>query len=157
VGGNQRAAQTIPPATRRKVMRRDHGRCRVPGCTHTQFVDVHNIRARADGGDHGEDYLIVVCCAHHRAAHAGRLIIEGSVSAALTFRHADGSYYGEAVSAENQDLQAKLFAALHGMGFGERETRRALDQVRRELPEEGDASVVLRAALLLLTERTKTC
>jgi hypothetical protein len=152
VGGTERATQTIPPATRRKIMRRDHGRCRVPGCTHTQFVDIHHIRARADGGDHDEDYLIVTCSAHHRAAHEGRLIIEGSVSIGLVFRHADGSSYGGAVSPNHQDLQTKLFAALRGMGFGERDTRSALKQVRENLLEEGDASVLLRAALLTLTE-----
>jgi hypothetical protein len=152
VGGGQRATQTIPPATRRKVMRRDHGRCVVPGCTHTQFVDVHHIRARADGGDHDEDYLIVTCSAHHRAAHDGRLIIEGSVSTGLVFRHADGSNYGGAVSPNEQDLQTKLFGALRDMGFGERETREALNQARETLPEEGDASALLRAALLALTD-----
>jgi hypothetical protein len=32
-----RATQTIPPALRRKVMRRDRGRCVVPGCRHATF------------------------------------------------------------------------------------------------------------------------
>jgi hypothetical protein len=151
VGARPRATQTIPPATRRKVMRRDGGRCVVPGCKHHQFVDVHHIRARADGGDHDEDYLTVMCSAHHRAVHEGRLIIEGSVSSGLIFRHADGSSYGGAVSPARQDLQTRLFQALRGMGFGERETRRGLDEARKKHSDATDPRVLLREALAALT------
>jgi hypothetical protein len=128
-------------------MRRDGGRCVVPGCQHHGYVDVHHIRARADGGDHDEDYLVVTCSAHHRAVHEGRLIIDGSVSGGLIFRHADGSTYGRAVSPPAQDLQTKLFQALRGMGFGERDTRRALEQLRREHADQSDLATLLRAAL----------
>jgi len=153
-GVTRRATQTIPPAVRRRVMRRDRKRCVVPGCTHTQFVDVHHLRARADGSDHDEDGLAVFCCAHHRAVHEGRIIVGGRVSTGLTFRHADGSTYGALPSPAAQDLQTKLFSALRGMGFGERETRRALDQLRLQFAEENNASVLLRAALATLTDRT---
>src|SRR5689334_10188437 len=37
------AARTIPAPMRRAVMARDHHRCRIPGCTNSQFVDVHHI------------------------------------------------------------------------------------------------------------------
>jgi hypothetical protein len=40
-----RATQTIPPALRRAVLRRDGGKCRVSGCRHAVFTDVHHIRA----------------------------------------------------------------------------------------------------------------
>jgi len=113
---------------------------------------VHHLRARADGGDHDEDSLALFCCAHHRAVHQGRLIVEGKPSTGLTFRHADGSSYGKPVSPQKQDLQTKLFAGLRGMGFGEREVRRALDRVRTSLPGEVDPAVLLRAALAVLTE-----
>jgi hypothetical protein len=151
-GVTRRATQTIPPAVRRKVMWRDRKRCVVPGCTHTQFVDVHHLCTRADGGDHDEDGLAVFCCAHHRAVHEGRIIVEGRVSTGLTFRHADGSAYGAPPSPKAQDLQTKLFAALRGMGFGERETRRALEAVRRRHAEALDAAVLLRAALTTLDD-----
>ncbi len=39
-----RAKQTIPPALRRAVLRRDHERCQVPGCSHATFVDLHTSR-----------------------------------------------------------------------------------------------------------------
>ncbi len=150
-GVTKRATQNIPPAVRRMLMRRDKGRCVVPGCKHTQFVDVHHLNPRAEGGDHDPDGLVVLCCAHHRAAHVGTLTIEGRVSTGLKFLHADGSSYGRVESPKNQDLYSKLFTALRGMGFREKECRQALDQVREELPREMDAVTLLRAALAELT------
>ncbi len=41
-----RATQTIPPAIRRQVVRREHGRCAVPGCRCSRFLDIHHIRPR---------------------------------------------------------------------------------------------------------------
>ena len=48
VGETRRAPQTIPPAIRRAVMRRDHGRCVVPGCKNHRFVDVLSIVGPSD-------------------------------------------------------------------------------------------------------------
>lgn len=73
----ERAQQTIRPARRRAVMRRDGGRCGVPGCRHATFVDVHHIQQRVDGGGDDLDNLVVLCTAHHRAVHRGALVIEG--------------------------------------------------------------------------------
>jgi hypothetical protein len=144
-----RATQTIPPALRRKVMRRDHGRCVVPGCRHATFVDLHHIETRADGGAHDEDNLIVLCSAHHRALHRGQLAITGRVDQGLAFRRADGARYGALDSPCVADACERAFRALRGMGFGEREARRALERVRGE----GDTKTLLRRALSLLTER----
>ncbi len=150
-GVAKRATQNIPPAIRRLVMRRDKGCCVVPGCKHTQYVDVHHLNPRSEGGDHDPDRLVVLCCAHHRAAHAGTLIIEGCVSTGLTFRHADRSSYGQPQSPKLQDIHTRLFIALRGMGFREKESRQALDKVREKLPRESEAAVLLRAALAELT------
>jgi hypothetical protein len=46
----QRAKQAIAPALRRAVLARDQHRCRVPGCTHATFVDVHHVQPRSEGG-----------------------------------------------------------------------------------------------------------
>ncbi|HUQ02976.1 MAG TPA: HNH endonuclease signature motif containing protein, partial [Kofleriaceae bacterium] len=44
-GGSLRpATRTIPAATRRAVLARDHHRCQVPGCSMSRWVDVHHIR-----------------------------------------------------------------------------------------------------------------
>ena len=54
-GARSRATQSIAPAVRRKVVHRDGGRCKVPGCRHIHFLDIHHIEPRADGGDHDPD------------------------------------------------------------------------------------------------------
>ncbi len=72
VGAPTRATQTIPPATRRAVLQRDHHRCQVPGCRNCAFVDVHHIELRSEGGNHDPDHLLALCGAHHRASHAGK-------------------------------------------------------------------------------------
>ena len=84
----------IPPAVRRQVVLRDRRCCRVPGCRNATFVDVHHIIARSQGGGHDADNLIVLCSAHHRAVHEGKLLIEGTRAATLSFCHADGRIYG---------------------------------------------------------------
>ncbi|MBL8622018.1 MAG: HNH endonuclease [Myxococcales bacterium] len=89
-----RVTKTIPPRTRRAVLRRDRGRCVVPGCRNARYVDVHHLVPRAAGGDHTPTTLAALCSAHHTAAHDGRLRIDGSAPAKLRFVHADGRPYG---------------------------------------------------------------
>jgi hypothetical protein len=151
-----RATQTIPPALRRKVMRRDRGRCAVPGCRHATFVDLHHIETRSDGGAHDENNLIVLCAAHHRAIHRGQLCISGSVRSGLSVRRGDGANYGAMSSARNAGAYERAFRGLRGMGFGERDTRGALERIRSTSdPADSARSTerLLREALTLLTER----
>jgi hypothetical protein len=82
-------------------MRRDRGCCVVPGCRHHRFVDLHHIAPRAEGGAHDENNLVVLCSAHHRAVHRGQLIVHGRVATGVSFRHADGTSYGEQVTPES--------------------------------------------------------
>jgi hypothetical protein len=56
----QRATQSIPPARRRTVLCRDGGHCRVPGCRHAIFVDVHHLRLRSEGGTEALDNLLTL-------------------------------------------------------------------------------------------------
>jgi len=152
VGGRAvRARQDVPPAVRREVMRRDRGRCVVPGCRQAVFVDIHHIVLRSEGGDHDPDGLILLCSAHHRAQHRGQLIIEGRVSTGLVFRHADGARYGSVTNPRAVATHEEAFRALRALGFREREARQALEQVRTGT-HGGDASTerVLREALSVL-------
>jgi hypothetical protein len=119
----ERAAQDVPPAVRRHVVLRDHGKCTVPGCRHSRFVDVHHIVPRADSGPHTAANLIVLCGAHHRAVHRGELTITGGVAAGVDFRHADGTPYGGGVRASTVAVRERVPQGLMGMGF--RETRGA--------------------------------
>jgi hypothetical protein len=126
----RRASQTIPPAVRRTVLQRDHHRCQVPGCRHATFVDVHHLRARAEGGNHDAENLLTLCGAHHRACHRGDLLIAKNPTGVLEFRHADGTVYGKAPSAAALDVTARALQALRNLGFGEREARDAVHEVR---------------------------
>jgi hypothetical protein len=147
-----RAAQEVPPATRRSVLRRDHHRCQVPGCTQATFVDVHHLVARADGGKHHPANLLTLCGAHHRAVHEGTLVI-GGWGSALLVRHADGTPYGAAPSAPLALVQERAFRALRGLGFAERDARRALKRCMETLDAkaEPELEVLLRHCLELLT------
>ncbi len=153
-GAPTRATQTIPPATRRAVLHRDHHRCQVPGCRNCAFVDVHHVELRSEGGSHDPDKLITLCGAHHRASHRGELVITGTVSQGLVFQHADGTEYGRAVVPRAVDLQTKAFEALRALGFREGEVRRALERVREGTCTAQTVQEVLKAALAVLTARS---
>jgi 5-methylcytosine-specific restriction endonuclease McrA len=64
-----RAKQTVTPATRRTVLRRDHHRCTLPSCKNAAFIDLHHIELGSDGGRNDADNLVTLCGVHHRAAH----------------------------------------------------------------------------------------
>jgi hypothetical protein len=147
-----RAAQDVPPSVRRLVLRRDHGRCVVPGCTHATWVDVHHLQAREEGGGHEPENLITVCGAHHRALHRGRLRAEGTLASGLTFQHADGSAYGRLGAPAAADARTKAFLALRGLGFRESEVRWALGQAT-DASAAKSVEAQVRACLLLLTHR----
>ena len=147
-----RATQSIPPAVRRLVLRRDHGRCVLPGCNHAVFVDAHHLRPRSEGGAHEPDGMATLCAAHHRAVHRGEIAIEGTRNLGLVVRHADGSAYSGAVCAGAAEIGAKLFGALRQLGFRETETRRALARMRPNVSAGEPLEKLLRQALLLLTE-----
>jgi hypothetical protein len=93
-----RAKQHTPPAVRRAVLARDRHRCRVPGCTHATYLDIHHVVPRSEGGSNDPENIITLCGAHHRATHRGELVIEPSLDGSPRFRHADGSTYGHAVA-----------------------------------------------------------
>ncbi|HSU38226.1 MAG TPA: HNH endonuclease, partial [Polyangiaceae bacterium] len=121
-----RATQSIPPALRRQVLRRDGGRCQVPGCRHATFVDVHHLRPRSERGANTIENVVTLCGAHHRASHAGKLSSEGTPSAGLRFLHPDGTPYGHAPSPALAELRARAYRALMHLGFRESEAKWAL-------------------------------
>ncbi|RYZ03691.1 MAG: hypothetical protein EOO73_26915 [Myxococcales bacterium] len=148
-----RATQQVPPAVRRAVLRRDRHRCRVPGCTHARFVDIHHVRSQADGGDHRQENLVTLCGAHHRAVHEGTLLVTEDERQERVFQHADGTPYGGAPSSLSSWGHRQAFQALRGLGFGEGEVRRALAEARRELVTEAPVDQLLRHCLERLTAR----
>ena len=147
----QKVKSTIPRAVRRLVMLRDNGRCIVPGCSNSTFVQAHHLTARADGGRHDVDNLGCLCCAHHRAVHEGRLIIEGRPSTGVVFKHADGTPYGGTLDSGVADRNAQVFAGLRTMGFKERDCRLAVVRCSKDLAPTATREEMLRAALGMLT------
>jgi hypothetical protein len=73
ISDEEPARQSVTPALRRQVVARYHGRCAVPGCTNSRFLDVHHIHHQAHGGKHTLDNLILLCGAHHRYHHNGTM------------------------------------------------------------------------------------
>jgi hypothetical protein len=145
-----RASQSISPSLRRAVLRRDHERCQVPGCTNSTFVDVHHITLRSEGGKNAPENLITICTVHHRAAHRGELVILRS-GAGLLFRHADGSDYGHTVTPRAADTHAKVFSALRNLGFREKEVHAVLAELRRQSGlRDAPTDQLLREALYCL-------
>ena len=121
--GTERATQTIPPAIRRKVKHRDHGRCCVPGCRSRVNLDVHHLEARADGGTHDEANLCTLCEAHHLAFHEGALVITGQAPN-LTFTRRGRNRF------ELECHAVDTAKALATMGFKRHEVSEAMKRTR---------------------------
>jgi hypothetical protein len=146
-----RASQTIPPRIRRAVIERDGGRCVVPGCNRSAFVDVHHNERRADGGTHDPNKMCTLCTGkdgHHPLTHRGKLVIRGTFSTGFTFWHADGSPYGstEASPARSKVL-AKVLEILVGMGFKQREAQGMVDRAAPHVGHDASVDEALREAL----------
>ena len=72
-----RSQHIVPERTRRIVEHRDGG-CRVPGCQHDRFVEVHHIIHWSKHGPTDTWNLICLCPKQHRLHHQGRLGIAGN-------------------------------------------------------------------------------
>jgi hypothetical protein len=80
-----RAWQEIPPATARMVLRRDRGRCQVPGCRSSRWIQIHHIIPREEGGTNNPWNLVCLCSAHHQARHRHQIGISGRAPDELVF------------------------------------------------------------------------
>ncbi len=142
----RRASQTIPPAIRRDVMRRARQRCSVPGCANHQFLDVHHVDPRAEGGSHDPERMLALCGSHHRSAHTGSLCIDGNATVGFTFRHADGASYGQPLKPAAVDRAQQAFSALRHLGFRSSHAR-ALIKAAVQAGAPDDLEGFVRAAL----------
>ncbi len=106
----ERARQDISPATRRKVLHRDQGRCSVPGCHAHRNLDIHHIVHVINGGTNDLWNLTALCESHHLAHHAGTLVIE-RVGEEVTFRREGRNRFTRAT----REVETK--EALRGRGF----------------------------------------
>ncbi len=85
-----RSTRVIAPVLRKKLLNRAKWRCEVPGCCGRLWLDVHHLRARADGGGNGVRNLVVLCSGHHRAVHAGGLALERDPDERMIVTHRNG-------------------------------------------------------------------
>ena len=148
VDGDAPAAVTsdVPAAVRRLVERRDRGRCVVPGCRGSRYLHIHHIVPRAQGGAHVAPNLALLCTAHHRAVHGGRLQIRGEAPA-LTFAHGDGQPYGTPTAAAVADHAADAQLALRTLGFAAAEATAAVSHARAHVGAGASLEDWIREAL----------
>jgi hypothetical protein len=76
-------------AQRIEIRRRDKG-CRFPGCTHTEFTDVHHVLHWTSGGATDLCNLVELCDQHHRFVHEMGWRLSGDANVELTFRSPTG-------------------------------------------------------------------
>jgi 5-methylcytosine-specific restriction endonuclease McrA len=133
-----RLTSEIPPATRRLVWRRDHGRCAVPGCRAVKHLEIHHIVPREAGGDHSLSNLILLCDAHHRGHHDGLLAIHGTAPDGLRFEHRDGRRYGT-------DFFAQAKSALRNSGYSAADADVAVERARAHVGAGVSLEDVVRA------------
>jgi hypothetical protein len=151
---DERAAQDIPPATRREVVRRHHNRCAVDGCRHATWTDVHHVTPRSEGGTHDPDGLVLLCSVHHKAVHRGALLIEGTYTTGFRFYHADGSHYGSAANPGAAGLLSNVFQVLRNTGFKESQARAIVDLVRPHVGAGVELADAVRMAFRASREMT---
>jgi hypothetical protein len=74
---SSRDVRIVPDKIRQLVEHRDRG-CRVPGCDHRYWLQMHHITHWEDGGRTLVWNIITLCSRHHRLHHMGLLGIEGN-------------------------------------------------------------------------------
>jgi hypothetical protein len=148
----------IPVSVRRQVERRDRRRCVVPGCRCSRYLHMHHIVPRESGGAHVARNLCLLCTAHHRAAHDGRLRIDGEAPA-LTFEHEDGRPYGAppgprppngaSIRQDHgvHDHGADTHLALRTLGFSDAVAAAAVNHARAHVDAQASLEDWIREAL----------
>ena len=81
--GVGRATRNPPAWLRRRVIGRDHGCCRWPGC-HRPIRHLHHVVHWTRGGSTDANNLMGVCWHHHHLLHEGRWTATGSADTSIT-------------------------------------------------------------------------
>jgi hypothetical protein len=145
-----RATQDVPPKIVRFVRRRDGGKCCVPGCRSSRYLELHHVVPREAGGSHAPDNLTLLCDGHHRAHHEGKLSIAGKAPK-LEFRWAERAHVSTPASPHARDAEL----ALTTLGFRAREAREAVAAGSCLLGPDASFDAILREALRRLSPSEK--
>ncbi len=140
-----RATQDVAPTVQRFVRRRDGGKCCVPGCRASRFLELHHVVPRAAGGGHDATNVTLLCSSHHDALHAGKLTITGKAPDLdirwTEHRAVERAHVGAAPVASPTKLDrvacgVDLKKALVTMGYTRSEARAAVEiAIDRSDPE----------------------
>ena len=84
-----RARRDPTVAQRIEIARRDKG-YRFPGCTFTEFTDVHHVQHWTKGGATDLENLVTLCDRHHRAVHELGWTMSGNADERLIFTSPHG-------------------------------------------------------------------
>ncbi len=87
-------SRPITGPQRKEILRRDGYCCSVVGCQNRQWLQVHHIIFRSEGGVTVEGNLITVCTACHANLHRGWLQVRGEPPRGLTWSDASGRPLG---------------------------------------------------------------
>ena len=150
-----RATQDIPPRIRRRVWRRDRGRCTLDGCRSAANLEIHHIVAREDGGTHDPSNLTLACDGCHAALHRGLITVRGRAPDALVVHRklspksqpARGAHVRAPASFDRVAIDIDAKAALVTSGFSKPEAAAAVAAVRAEVSGNLALETLLREAL----------
>lgn len=94
--------RALTPARRARIIARDGGHCRYPGCTTTDGLEVDHIVALGLGGRECDDNLETLCAVHHlqKTRQDARLIAKA--------RRAGAKHRGEFPSSKAK-IRRRLF------------------------------------------------
>jgi hypothetical protein len=82
-----------PSGGREEVLRRNGGRCSVPGCS-LPARHIHHVRYKSHGGTDDAWNIVSICVPHHlRGIHHGHLTVEGRAGERLVWRFGNGEVF----------------------------------------------------------------
>lgn len=84
-----RKTRALTTAIARALDSRDKG-CRFPGCTHDRYLEAHQVKHWAEGGETKLENLVHLCWFHHRAVHEGGYRVELDMTGDLVVHRPDG-------------------------------------------------------------------
>jgi hypothetical protein len=142
-----RARQDVTPSVRRFVMRRDGGKCTVPGCRSTRNLDVHHIIHREHGGSHEPDNLTVLCEAHHTQLHDGLIAITGKAPKISVARRHDPNVTPKRTKLDDVTAIVGARTELVKRGYSKAQAAAAVELARAQTGERASVDLLVTIAI----------
>ena len=94
--GVGRKRKSPPPWLERLVRKRDHSRCRFPGCRRHRLLNCHHVEYWIPNGRTDIDNLLMLCPFHHHMVHDRGWTIRGNPEGEVEFIRPSGRPLGTA-------------------------------------------------------------